>query len=272
MNPAHLSLHAKKQKKDSKAFEKLLQAIMTPVMIFHPKRHQGLSMYIRFGLLPIRHLYREAFKYKAEEGAKAWITELIWREFYQMILVNFPYVEKSAFKPQYDDLVWEGDKKHFEAWKKGETGFPIIDAAMRHFAKTGQMHNRLRMVVASFFVKDLLLDWRLGEAYFAEKLLDFDLSANNGGWQWSASTGCDAQPYFRVFNPTSQSKRFDPEGKFIRRVIPELDKYSKKYIHEPHLAPPMEQKLAECEIGKDYPKPIVEHSEMRLRAIAMFKA
>ena len=231
--PCAFVASCKEAEKRFKSFLKIIAGYHDARDDFSTEKTSGLSMYIRFGLLPIRHLYREAFKYKAEEGAKAWITELIWREFYQMILVNFPYVEKSAFKPQYDDLVWEGNKKHFEAWKKGETGFPIIDAAMRHFAKTGQMHNRLRMVVASFFVKDLLLDWRLGEAYFAEKLLDFDLSANNGGWQWSASTGCDAQPYFRVFNPTSQSKRFDPEGKFIRRVIPELDKYSKNTYMSP---------------------------------------
>jgi deoxyribodipyrimidine photo-lyase len=177
-----------------------------------------------------------------------------------MILDQFPHVVGKSFKPEYDQIRWPGKPAHFEAWCRGETGFPIVDAAMRHFNETGWMHNRLRMVVASFLTKDLLVDWRLGEAYFARKLLDFDLSANNGGWQWSASTGCDAQPYFRIFNPYSQSETYDPKGDFIRSQIPELAKIVGQSVHapEPLLAP-------------GYPRPIVDHKEQREKALRLFK-
>jgi len=157
-------------------------------------------------------------------------------------------------------------------WCKGMTGYPLIDSAMRHFNKTGWMHNRLRMIVASFLTKDLLVDWRKGENWFARKLLDFDLAANNGGWQWSASTGCDAQPYFRIFNPISQSKNFDPEGIFIRQHLPELSGFSSRRIHWPHDAGIDEQKKASCLLGKKYPNPIVVHDIQRKKAIELFKA
>ncbi len=169
----------------------------------------GLSVHLRFGTISIRKLVRSAIKQNST-GAKVWLSELIWREFYQMILDRFPRVANSAFRLEYDSIKWPGNHQMFNAWCKGLTGYPLVDAAMRHFNKTGWMHNRLRMVVASFLVKDLLVDWRKGEAYFARFLLDFDLGANNGGWQWCASTGCDAQPWFRIFNPVTQSKRFDP--------------------------------------------------------------
>ncbi len=173
-----------------------------------------LSMHLRFGTLSIREALQFANKYPSK-GADIWKSELIWREFYKMILVHFPQVEKHSFKSEYNHLNWENNSDYFECWKNGMTGFPVVDAAMRCFQQTGWMHNRLRMIVASFLTKDLLIDYRKGESYFAEHLLDFDLSANNGGWQWSASTGCDAQPFFRVFNPETQSLKFDPAGQFI---------------------------------------------------------
>lgn len=229
-----------------------------------------ISPHLRFGTISIRELFRSSIQ-SNNEGNQTWMSELIWREFYQMILKQFPQVENTTFLPQYSKIKWPGEAKHFIAWKKGVTGYPIIDAAMRHFAKTGWMHNRLRMIVASFLVKDLLIDWKKGEEYFAANLLDFDLSANNGGWQWSASTGCDAQPYFRIFNPISQSQKFDPEGEFIKEHLPELAGFSKKDIHFPSQATWMDQTLAKCIIGKDYPAPIVDHKVQRDLALDLFK-
>jgi deoxyribodipyrimidine photo-lyase len=208
---------------------------------------------------------------EAARGAETWRAELIWREFYQMILDQFPHAAAGAFKPQCDRIVWPGRLEHFDAWREGRTGYPIVDAAMRHFAASGWMHNRLRMVVASFFVKDLLLDWRLGEAHFARLLLDFDLAANNGGWQWCASTGCDAQPYFRVFNPVLQSRKFDPSGVYIRQHCPELRGFPDRRIHWPHEADLFEQQSAGCILGEQYPHPVVEHAAQRDRAVALFR-
>ncbi|MCB0362284.1 MAG: deoxyribodipyrimidine photo-lyase [Bdellovibrionales bacterium] len=168
----------------------------------------GLSVHLRFGTLSVRECVRLCYGVK-KKGPQIWLSELIWREFYHMILDQFPYVAEGCFKKQYDNIEWVNDPSHFKAWCEGKTGFPIVDSAMRELNRTGWMHNRLRMVVASFLVKDLLVDWRMGESYFADKLLDFDLAANNGGWQWCASTGCDSQPYFRIFNPSLQSQKFD---------------------------------------------------------------
>ena len=174
-----------------------------------------LSVYIRHGNLSIRDMIRTA-RSESNQGSQIWLSELIWRDFYQMILDSHPHVVKESFKREYDKIKWPGKNDLFQAWCEGQTGFPIIDASMRCFNETGMMHNRLRMVVASFLCKILLVDWRKGEEYFAEKLLDFDLAANNGGWQWSSSSGCDAQPYFRIFNPYTQSEKFDGEGIFIK--------------------------------------------------------
>ncbi len=229
-----------------------------------------LSAYLRFGFVCPRELLRATYS-NQDEGSISWVNELIWRDFYHMILDQFPHVARSAFNEKYKDLKWEGKEAHFQAWCEGQTGYPIIDAAMRYFVATGWMHNRLRMIVAMFLTKDLLIHWKKGEAFFARYLLDYDKAANNGGWQWSASTGCDAQPYFRVFNPTLQSKKFDPEGEFIRKNLPELEGFPDKYIHEPYLAPIGIQKLAGCIVGKDYPEPIVDHKVQKLKAIAMFK-
>lgn len=225
-----------------------------------------LSVHLRFGTISIRELVRLA----RQKEADAWLGELIWRDFYFMILDHFPRVVSHAFKPEYDAIQWAHRPEAYAAWCAGRTGYPLVDAAMRQLNHSGWMHNRLRMVVASFLTKDLGIDWRLGEKYFAEQLNDFDLSANNGGWQWAASSGCDAQPYFRIFNPITQSERFDPEGKFIRRYVPELAKLANKYIHAPWLMGRVEQEGLGVIIGRDYPGPIVDHAQARAETLARY--
>lgn len=200
-----------------------------------------LSVHLRFGTVSIRQLVAESLG-----QSEAWLNELIWRDFYMMILWHFPHAAKSAFRPEYDRIGWRNDSVLFNKWCKGETGFPIVDAGMRELNATGFMHNRVRMIVSSFLVKDLLIDWRWGEAYFAQKLMDFDLSANNGGWQWAAGSGCDAAPYFRVFNPSEQQKKFDPDFKYIKKWVPEYG-------------------------TKEYPLPVVDHAAARIRAIQVYK-
>lgn len=230
-----------------------------------------LSPYIRFGNISVRDMIRASLE-ENSEGSATWLSEIIWRDFYQVILDVYPKVETQCFKTDYDKIKWQGKSSDFQLWCEGKTGFPIVDAAMRCLNETGFMHNRLRMVVASFLTKTLLIDWRLGEKYFAEKLLDYDLAANNGGWQWSASTGVDAQPYFRIFNPWNQSEKFDGEGIFIREWCPELKGFSNKKIHYPHETDMVEQAQAKCIIGKDYPHPIVSYKLQKEKALAMFKA
>jgi deoxyribodipyrimidine photo-lyase len=199
-----------------------------------------LSVHLRFGTLSIRELADEA-------GAlnETFLNELIWRDFYHMILWHFPKVVDHSFKPEYDKIQWRNNEKEFDAWCNGQTGYPIVDAGMRELNTTGFMHNRVRMIVASFLTKHLLIDWRWGEAYFAKKLLDFDLAANNGGWQWAAGSGCDAAPYFRVFNPYLQTQKFDPQLIYIRKWVPEFEEFS-------------------------YPKPIVEHTAARKRCLEVY--
>ena len=202
-----------------------------------------LGVHLRFGTISCR-----ALAVKAKELSVVYLNELIWRDFYHMILWHFPGVGKGrAFKPQYDNIEWRKDEGEFGRWCNGQTGYLIVDAGMRELNTTGFMHNRVRMIVASFLSKHLLLDWRLGEAYFAEKLLDFDLAANNGGWQWAAGSGCDAAPYFRIFNPYLQTKKFDPELKYIKKWVPEFLEF-------------------------DYPKPIVEHEVARKRCLKVYAA
>lgn len=233
-----------------------------------------LSVHNRFGTISIRELagiaYAETLR-KKNIGAETWLSELIWRDFYFQIIFHHPHAAESAFRPEYDAIQWPNEKKLFTAWCEARTGYPLIDAAMRQLNQTGYMHNRLRMIVASFLTKDLLIDYRWGEKYFADNLNDFDLSANNGGWQWAASTGCDAQPYFRIFNPITQSERFDTQGKFIRKYVPELKNVTDKFIHAPWLLPPLEQQARECVMGRDYPLPIVDHATQRDRALALYK-
>jgi deoxyribodipyrimidine photo-lyase len=221
-----------------------------------------LSVHFRFGTLSVRHLVRTVLDLQERgaggEGAAVWLSELIWREFYAMILYHNPHVVGGAYKPAYDAIEWETGPEAdelFAAWCEGRTGYPLVDAAMLQLNQTGWMHNRLRMVTACFLIKDLGIDWRRGEAYFAQHLNDFDLASNNGGWQWASSSGCDAQPYFRIFNPVTQSQKFDAQGKFIRRYLPQLKELSDKEIHAPWLAPRM--------LAPGYPAPVVMHDEAR---------
>ena len=225
-----------------------------------------LSVHLRFGTISVRELVRTA----VERRADPWLNELIWRDFYFMILDHFPRVADHAFKPEYDAIQWAHWPAGYAAWCAGRTGYPLVDAAMRQLNHSGWMHNRLRMVVASFLSKDLGIDWRLGERYFADHLNDFDLSANNGGWQWAASSGCDAQPYFRIFNPVTQSQKFDPEGRFIRRYVPELAKLDGRHIHAPWLMNQREQEALDFVIGRDYPPPIVDHAQAREETLARY--
>jgi len=237
-----------------------------------------LSAHLRFGTLSIRAAARLALQTMrgdpgASEGASTWLNELIWRDFYFQILHHHPHVVDHAFRPEYDAIGWvdgaEGDAL-FEAWREGRTGYPIVDAAIMQLRRSGYMHNRLRMIVASFLVKDLGIDWRRGERCFADQLNDYDLAANNGGWQWAASTGCDAQPYFRVFNPVAQSERFDPAGRFIRRYLPELARVPDTFIHAPWMMGDIDQTACRTKIGIDYPGPIVDHAAARERTLKRF--
>lgn len=234
-----------------------------------------LSAHLRFGTLSVRQALRLAqpLAQAGDGGAATWRGELIWREFYVSILARFAHVVGAAFRPAYDAIVWDDDaaaQQRWQAWQCGRTGYPLVDAAMRQLNQTGYMHNRLRMVASSFLVKDLGLDWRWGEAYFAAQLLDFDLAANNGGWQWVASSGCDAQPYFRIFNPLSQSEKFDPEGAFIRRYVPELAALPNAALHAPWLARPIDLQAAGLRLGVDYPRPIVDHAAARARTLLRY--
>ncbi len=234
-----------------------------------------LGVHLRFGTVSIRKLAAVAYQrvLVGSQGANVWLSELIWRDFYLQILSNFPHAASGAFKPEYNAIKWEQGERAdslFAAWCEGRTGYPLVDAAMAQINQTGYMHNRLRMVVASFLVKDLGIDWRWGERYFAEKLNDFDLSANNGGWQWASSSGCDAQPYFRIFNPTSQSEKFDAEGKFIRKYLPQLSKLPNSALHEPWNAKPIDLESACVTIGLDYPYPIVNHAEAREKTLLRY--
>ena len=200
-----------------------------------------LGLHLRFGTISIRQLATQG-----KNLNQIFLSELGWRDFYQQILWHFPYVAERSFREKYEAIPWRNNPQEFEKWCQGKTGYPIVDAGMRELNQTGHMHNRVRMIVASFLCKHLLIDWRWGEKYFAEKLLDFDLAANNGGWQWSAGTGCDAAPYFRVFNPTSQQQKFDPKFEYIKKWVPEYD-------------------------SKNYPEPMVEHKTARQRALDTYK-
>jgi len=224
-----------------------------------------LSIFLKNGSLTVAQIIArlglETCGYKQGTGRSVFLQELVWREFYYSILYHCPRVEGEAFLPQYRNLNWENSEELFDAWKKGQTGYPIVDAAMRELDSTGWMHNRARMIVASFLTKDLLIDWRWGERYFMNRLLDGDLAPNNGGWQWAASTGCDPQPYFRIFNPALQSKKFDPEGVYVRRFVPELKSVSVREVHAPSV-----ETARRC----GYPVPIVNHSSRRLVALRLY--
>ena len=252
-----------------------------PITRYHQQRDlpgvdgtSRLSLHLAWGTLSARAAYLAALAAakanagEGREGCRVWVNELAWRDFYHHILIHAPYAEVGAYQRMYDALAWEGEAQHLDAWQAGQTGYPIIDAAMRQLNQTGWMHNRARMIVASFLVKDLLLDWRLGETYFAQRLIDHDIASNNGGWQWSASTGTDAQPYFRIFNPTSQGQEYDAKGEYVRQWVPELAKLPAQVIHTPWKLSPTERHS----LCPDYPPPIVDHAIQRERALAMFKS
>jgi deoxyribodipyrimidine photo-lyase len=227
-----------------------------------------LSVHLRFGTISIRELARFAWQTQqadpgSADGAATWLSELVWRDFYFQVLHHHPRVVDEAFRPEYDRIRWVDDDAAFRAWCEGRTGFPLVDAAMLQLEHSGYMHNRLRMVSASFLVKDLGVDWRRGERHFARKLIDYDLAANNGGWQWAASSGCDAQPWFRIFNPVTQSQKFDPQGRFIRRYLPALAALPDRAIHAPWTAPADELSAAGVTLGVNYPLPIVDHDAAR---------
>jgi deoxyribodipyrimidine photo-lyase len=226
-----------------------------------------LSHHLRFGTLSPRACFAAGREAAAREprlraGVAKWLDELVWREFYAAILEEHPRVLGQAFRPEFERVRWEDDEKAFAAWCEGRTGYPIVDAGMRQLTETGWMHNRARMIAASFLVKDLLIDWRRGEAWFMQRLVDGDPASNNGGWQWSASTGTDAQPYFRIFSPVAQGERFDPDGAYVRRFVPELRDVPARLVHRPWEAPAL------C---PRYPAPIVDHAERRRLAIRRFE-
>lgn len=236
-----------------------------------------LSPYLRFGMISARQAVvaaREAIETaptkQARKGAEVWLDELIWREFYISILYHFPQVRGSNFRAEYDDIAWDNDEAAFGAWCQGRTGYPVIDAAMRQLAHSGWMHNRARMIVASFLVKDLLIDWHWGERWFMQHLVDGDPAANNGGWQWTAGTGTDAAPYFRIFNPILQSQKHDPRGRYIRRWVPELANVPDEHIHAPWEMPWELQQEIGCLIGEDYPAPIIDHAWARERTLEAY--
>jgi deoxyribodipyrimidine photo-lyase len=244
-----------------------------------------LSPYLRWGMISARLAALAAYEALdrareeggantevARKGADHWLSELIWREFYISILHYFPHVRGSSFRPEYNGVTWNNDQDDFAAWCEGRTGYPIVDAAMRQMVSEGWMHNRCRMVTASFLVKDLLIDWRLGEQFFMQHLVDGDPSPNNGGWQWTAGTGTDAAPYFRVFNPVMQGQKFDPQGIYVRRWLPELAQVPLEFLHEPWKMQKSDQIKARCILGKDYPLPIVDHHEARERVLSAYAA
>ena len=260
--------------------QQLLQDFLPRLHAYHEARdfpgRKGvsyLSVHLRFGTISIRQLAALAAQQAATgcQGAQTWLAELAWRDFYFMILYHHPQVVTHAFKPEYDDAPWDEAPDLWQAWCAARTGYPLVDAAMRQLLQTGYMHNRLRMVVASFLTKHLGIDWRRGERFFAQHLNDYDLAANNGGWQWAASTGCDAQPYFRIFNPILQSQKFDPQGRFIRRYLPELARVPDKHLHFPAAMKPTELAACGLRLGVDYPQPIVEHAQARTRTLLRFQ-
>jgi deoxyribodipyrimidine photo-lyase len=237
-----------------------------------------LSPYIRFGMVSARQAAWSAMEAEgktenetARRGAETWLNELIWREFYSSVLYHFPHVRGNAFKPDTRNIPWLDDPGGFDAWADGQTGYPVVDAAMRQLSQTGWMHNRARMIVSSFLTKDLLIDWRKGERYFMQHLVDGDPAANNGGWQWAAGTGTDAAPYFRVFNPVLQGQKFDPQGVYVRLWIPELAAVADHFIHNPWKMTLDDQHRCNCVIGKDYPFPIVDHIMARQRVLDTYR-
>jgi deoxyribodipyrimidine photo-lyase len=235
-----------------------------------------LSPYLRFGMISASRLTTKIrtilHEFPGMIGAQAWLNELIWREFYQSVLFNFPNVSNESFNPKFRRMKWRDAPQDLNAWKEGLTGYPVVDAGMRELISTGWMHNRVRMIAASFLTKDLLINWQEGEHWFMDQLVDGDLASNNGGWQWAAGTGTDAAPYFRIFNPVLQGKKFNPKEDYIRRWIPELRNVPDKWIHDPWLMPDSIQTASGALIGKSYPRPIVDHLLAKERALLTYKS
>lgn len=262
-----------------------VEGTIPPIFEYAEARHRldidgtsGLSPYLRFGMLSARQAVLAALQARqsapnpqAQKGVETWLNELIWREFYMAILQHFPFVRQRSFRAELQEIPWGNNEDLFRRWSEGHTGYPVVDAAMRQLRQNGWMHNRARMIVASFLVKDLFIDWRWGERWFMEHLVDGDPAANNGGWQWTAGTGTDAAPYFRIFNPILQGKKCDPQGKYVRHWVPELSHVPEKFIHTPWEMPATVQKKAKCIIGQDYPLPLVDHQEARERTLAAYK-
>ncbi|MHC5372833.1 cryptochrome/photolyase family protein [Enterococcus sp. LJL120] len=264
---------------EAAAKKRLEKFIKNSVKDYHKSRDipsldqtSHLSRFLRTGEISIRTVWQLVEAAASSEGRKVFQQELCWRDFYNMIYSFAPKQKNQPLQDQFQHIKWENDVALFDCWKQGQTGFPIVDAAMRQLQKTGWMHNRLRMIVASFLTKDLLIDWRWGEQYFQKMLIDYDPASNIGGWQWAASTGTDAVPYFRIFNPTTQSERFDQKGDFIREYVTELANVPNKFIHQPESLSKEEQEEYGVVLGEDYPKPIVDHKERRKQAISKYEA
>jgi deoxyribodipyrimidine photo-lyase len=270
---------------EAEAQRRLDEFARGPIYAYAEARNQlaqpgtsNLSPYLRFGMLSPRQAVAasvralvDAHTSTERRGCETWLGELIWREFYTAILYHFPEVLKTAFKPSMRDLVWRDDAALLHAWQEGLTGYPVVDAAMRQLTQTGWMHNRTRMITASFLVKDLLINWQEGERWFINKLVDGDPAANNGGWQWTAGTGTDAAPYYRIFNPVLQGQKFDPNGDTIRRWVPELANIPTSYIHTPWQMPEDVQRAFGVRINHDYPASVVEHALARQHYLEMIK-
>ncbi len=280
-HPTESSFRAGEQEAQRRLFDFADSAIMDYGSTRNRMDLEGtsqLSPYLRLGMLSARQAVWAARKasgaavtLKDREGAETWLNELTWREFYATILYNFPFVRGTAFKADLRNIPWRNDPVELAAWKAGVTGYPIVDAAMRQLNATGWMHNRARMITASFLTKDLLIDWREGERFFMQQLLDGDPASNNGGWQWTAGTGTDAAPYFRVFNPVLQGQKFDPQGNYVRRWVPELANLPTKNIHAPWEMSLELQKQVGCVVGTDYPAPIVDHAMARKRVLQAYR-
>jgi deoxyribodipyrimidine photo-lyase len=270
---------------EAEARRRLTAFIQGPICDYADRRDRmdqdgtsRLSPYLRFGMLSIREaVVRARERVNADEpcardeGPATWLDELIWREFYLTILYHFPRVRRESFRSDYHNLRWRNDEEAFARWQEGRTGYPVVDAGMRQLRETGWMHNRARMIVASFLTKDLLIDWRWGEKHFMQHLVDGDPASNNGGWQWSAGTGTDAAPYFRIFNPVLQGEKHDPEAAYVRRWVPELRDVPDAFVQEPWTMSDAEQAEAGCIIGEDYPAPVVDHQQARDRTLAAYK-
>lgn len=231
-----------------------------------------LSRFLRTGEISMRTVWQKVQDTNKSQSKTTFQKELCWRDFYNMIYTSFPKQKEEPIQDKFKFVEWENDREKFERWQKGETGYPIVDAAMRQLKETGWMHNRLRMIVASFLTKDLLIDWRWGEKYFQQMLIDYDPASNIGGWQWAASTGTDAAPYFRIFNPTIQAEKFDKNGDFIRQYLPKLADLPNKFIHQPEKMTAEQQEEYGVILGEDYPKPIVNHKERRRKALATYES